>query len=330
MSHFQKSWHPSASFYEIVRRSEILHAIRAYFFQQKVTEVETPILSSAATVDPHIDSFYADFRPLGGGGKRCYLSTSPEFPMKRLLAAGSPDIYSLGRVFRNGEAGGRHNPEFTMLEWYRVGINQHQLMDDVTALLSSVCHYQELNRVSYGELFEQYFFIDPHTADTEQLAALVKQYVDTGLSDLTRNDCLDLLFSHTIEPSLGEREGDKLSGVFVYDYPASMAALARVTENAKGQKVAARFELFIQGVELANGYHELADSAEQAKRFQQDQQLREEMSLPAYPYDQYLVDALAAGFPDCAGVALGVDRLHMLLADTKDIRDVLAFGFFRA
>ena len=330
MPYSRDVWRPSATLLELQRRAKLLHGVRSYFYQQSVLEVETPMLSTYATVDPYIDSFYSDFRPSGAGVKRCYLHTSPEFPMKRLLASGSGDIYSLGRVFRNGEAGRRHNPEFTMLEWYRVGIDHHRLMDDVTGLLSSVCDYKEQRRVSYGELFEQYFAIDPHEADCQQLAALVRERIDDNLSELTRNDCLDLLFSHTIEPLLGESTEEQLSGVFVYDYPESMAALARVIDNDKKQKVAARFELFVQGVELANGYYELAESEEQAARFQRDQAFRRSAGLEVYPYDAHLVDALASGFPDCAGVAMGLDRLHMLLAGTRDIRDVLAFDFSRA
>lgn len=327
----QNQWQPTASHESLRQRGEILRGIRNYFYGQNVLEVETPMLSRCATVDPHIDSFQATFCPLGTDIRETlYLHTSPEFPMKRLLSAGSGDIYYLGRVFRNGEAGGRHNPEFTMLEWYRLGVDHHQLMNDVTSLISAVSPFEEEGRFTYKELFEKQLGIDPHEAADEELMALTQQHVDKGLSDLARNDYLDLLFSTCIEPELGESSKGGLKGVYVYDYPASMSALARLRTNEEGQKVAARFELFIGGFEVANGYHELADGSEQKARFEHSQKEREQLGLPVYPYDQNLVNALKSGFPDCAGVAMGIDRLHMLIAGTRDIKDVIPFDFFRA
>ncbi|WP_211827174.1 EF-P lysine aminoacylase EpmA [Kistimonas asteriae] len=324
-------WKPSASFSELRRRGELLRGIREYFHAEQVLEVETPMLSCAATVDPHIDSFSAEFCPVGTSARQTvYLHTSPEFPMKRLLAAGSEDIYYLGRVFRNGEAGGRHNPEFTMLEWYRLGIDHHALMDDVSALLASVTPFREVGRYSYQQLFEQHFEINPHTASDQALEKLVHEKVDASLQGLARNDWLDLLFSTVIEPELGGCENGQLEGVYVYDFPASMSALSRIMTDQAGQQVAARFELFINGVELANGYHELADGEEQDARFCNDQEERKSLGRPVYPYDQRMVNALKEGFPDCAGVAMGIDRLHMLMAETRQIADVLAFDFHRA
>ncbi|WP_062260477.1 EF-P lysine aminoacylase EpmA [Endozoicomonas arenosclerae] len=325
------NWKPSASISTLKQRADLFGRIRQYFDEQNVMEVDTPMLSASATVDLHIDSFVTTFLPIGGGKEQsCYLHTSPEFPMKRLLAAGSGDIYSLGRVFRNGEAGGRHNPEFTMLEYYRVGMNQHQLMDDMSELLSSVADFKELARVSYGHLFQEYFGINPHLASDEELARLVREKVDSSLDGLERNDCLDLLFSNEIEPGLGKSDSKQLNGVYVYDYPASMAALARLHTNEGGEQVAARFELFINGVELANGYHELTNAQEQHSRFQAEQDKRRELGRPVYPYDQRLVEGLKSGMPDCAGVAMGLDRLLMLMLDKKKIADVIAFDFSRA
>ena len=189
-------WCPSASLMALKQRAELLKGIRQYFDARSVMEVETPMLSAAATVDVFIDSFQLEYKPIGGSAsKDCYLHTSPEFAMKRLLAAGSGDIYSLGKVFRNGEAGGRHNPEFTMLEYYRVGIDQQVLMDDMTNLLSSVSGFAEVERVSYQDVFQRYLGTNPHTAKTEALLALVHQHIDVHLDGLDRNDCLDLLFS---------------------------------------------------------------------------------------------------------------------------------------
>ncbi|MTI13202.1 EF-P lysine aminoacylase EpmA [Sansalvadorimonas verongulae] len=324
-------WQPSASFENLRQRGEVLRNIREYFHKENVLEVETPMLSRHATVDPHIDSFQATFSPLGTSTcETLFLHTSPEFPMKRLLSAGSSDIYYLGRVFRNGEAGGRHNPEFTMLEWYRLNIDHHQLMDDVTGVVGAVTPFQECGRFTYKELFENELGVDPHEATDTELMTLTQKHVDKGLSGLARNDYLDLLFSTCIEPRLGKAGSGSLEGVYVFDYPASMSALARLRTNEQGQKVAARFELFIGGFEVANGYHELEDGDEQETRFEQAQKEREQLGLPVYPYDRNLVDALKTSFPDCAGVAMGVDRLHMLITGTRDIKEVIPFDFSRA
>ena len=327
----QDLWHPSASISTLKKRARLLREIRAYFDAQGVLEVETPMLSANATVDAYIESFATQFRPIGHETSQCcYLHTSPEFAMKRLLCAGSGDIYSLGKVFRNGEAGGRHNPEFTMLEWYRVGMDDQNLMDDVASLLAGVSNFQEVRRCSYGELFEQYLHLNPYIASDEQLRQLVRNKVDSRLQGLARNDCLDLLFSRFVEPNLQSSDLDVLSGYFVYDYPATMSALARLTTNADGHPVAARFELFVNGVELANGYHELLDASQQQARFEQEQQVRRERGYHIYPYDQNLIDALTHGMPDCAGVAMGIDRLLMLMLGTRNIADVLAFDFSRS
>ena len=324
-------WQPSAPLNNLHQRGNILRGIREYFHREQVLEVETPMLSRCATVDPHIDSFQAEYCPLGTDVKETlFLHTSPEFPMKRLLSAGCDDIYFLGRVFRNGEAGGRHNPEFTMLEWYRLDVDHHQLMDDVTGVIQAVTGFEEVGRFTYRELFENRLGIDPHEATEEELMQLTHKYVDASLSGLSRNDYLDLLFSTCIEPDLGGKDSHSLKGIYVYDYPASMSALSRIYKNEQGQRVSARFELFINGYEVANGYHELADGDEQQQRFEHDQLEREQLGKPVYPYDQNMVEALKQGFPDCAGVAMGIDRLHMLIEGTQSIKEVIPFDFFRA
>lgn len=324
-------WKPSASMMALKERATLLKSVRQYFDRNGVMEVETPMLSGAATVDVYINSFSTEYEPIGGDSlKTLYLHTSPEFPMKRLLTAGSGDIYSLGRVFRNGEAGGRHNPEFTMLEWYRVGMDQQRLMDDVSALLSSICDFSEVRRCSYGEIFQEKLNINPYRISDVDLDLLVQQRIDSGLAGLDRNDCLDLLFSRFIEPELGAKKGNQLEGVFIYDYPASMSALARLNTNDKGEQVSSRFELFINGTELANGYHELLDGEEQRKRFESEQDKRFERGFDRYPYDQRMVNALKHGMPDCAGVALGIDRLLMLVLGVDTIAEVIAFDFSRA
>lgn len=327
----ESNWRPSASLATLCQRAGLLKKIRQYLDSQHVMEVETPMLSGAATVDVFIDSFQVEYRAVGcSDSQNCYLHTSPEFAMKRLLSAGSGDIYSLGRVFRNGEAGGRHNPEFTMLEYYREGMDQQALMNDITCLLGAVSDFKEVSRISYGDVFKQYLKINPLSATVDELRALVHHHIDGHLNGLDKNDCLDLLFSTVIEPSLGNESSASMAGVYVFDYPASMSALARIHTNKEGEKVSARFELFVNGVELANGYHELQDANEQKARFTKEQKKRQALGCNVYPYDQHLVSALEHGLPDCAGVAIGIDRLLMLMLGKANITEVIAFDFHRA
>lgn len=312
-------WQPTASRQALEARARLLTQIRQFFADRGVLEVEVPLLAAATVTDPHIDSVQASCN-----GRTCYLQTSPEFAMKRLLASGSGPIYSLGKAFRNGESGRRHNPEFTMLEWYRPGFDDHRLMDEVETLIGAVMPLSGVERLSYRELFLRHLGVDPHTAALGQLKALARQQVEIDWDDDNRDTWLDILITHAIEPQLG-------AGLtFIYDYPATQAALARVCENNLGQPVARRFEAFVGGMELANGYWELTDNQEQARRFQADLVRRHELGLPAYPEDQRLLQALAAGLPDTAGVALGVDRLLMLVNGAESLEEVLAFPFARA
>ncbi|NVK42245.1 MAG: EF-P lysine aminoacylase GenX [Oceanospirillaceae bacterium] len=316
-----EDWRPSAPLDNLRRRAEILGRIRQFFAARDVMEVDTQQLSHRAVSDPFIDSIEAQFRPTPESpAQSLYLQTSPEYAMKRLLAAGAGAIYQLGKVFRNGEVGGRHNPEFTMLEWYRPGFDDSDLMDEVEALVAAVLPDFAPQQLSYRALFERELGIDPHRAGLAELQSLCRRHVDADFEDDSRDTWLNLLMSHVIEPRL---EG----GVFVYDFPASQSALARVREDAFGTPVAARFELFIDGMEIANGYHELTDAAEQGRRLEADQHSRAGLGLPQRPLETRLVAALDQGMPDCAGVALGVDRLVMLALGTRSIRDVIAFPF---
>lgn len=318
------SWQPTASLTALRRRAELLTLVRQFFAQRQVLEVETPMLSMAAVSDPQLQPFETRFEPDGGGsGLSLYLHTSPEYPMKRLLAAGSGPIWQLCRVFRNGEQGRRHNPEFSMLEWYRPGLDHHHLMDEVEALTQEVLAHASARRVRYADLFrEQFSGLDIHQCSVAKLAELGNLH--TGYrGELSRDGWLDLLFSHVIEPSL-------IAPTFVYAYPASQAALAQVVDGDDQVPVAARFEYFIQGMELANGYLELTDAAEQARRFAADQQQREAKGKAILPVDQHLVDALSSGMPESAGVALGFDRLLMLALGASHIDEVLAFPLARA
>ncbi len=291
----------------------MLQRIRAFFMQRGVLEVETPLLSAAGNTDPSIESI----RLFGEG----YLHTSPEFPMKRLLAAGSGDIYQICKVFRRGEAGRYHNPEFTMLEWYRLGFDAPQLIDEVLVLIRMLAADDGMQmteaRITYQSLFVTTLGLDPLTADLTELEGVA---LELGLHpgcDMPRDDWLDLLLSHCITPDFPP---DRLT--VITDYPASQAALARL--NADGQ-TAARFEVYWGGVELANGYHELTDGAEQRRRVQQELRERQQRNLSSVPVDERFLQAIDAGLPDCAGVALGIDRLLMKLLGAEHIREVISF-----
>jgi lysyl-tRNA synthetase class 2 len=294
-------------------------------------EVETPILSAAATPDPHLASFATVY---SGPGPRhqqtLYLQTSPEFPMKRLLAAGSGSIYQIARVFRDGEAGYRHNPEFTLLEWYRVGFDHHQLMNEVaelvTELLASRLALATPEWLSYRELFERHLELNPYRVTVAELAVVAKRQgvsIPPGMSAEEVDPWLDLLLTHCLEPHIGQ---GRLC--FVYDYPASQAALARLRHGEP--PVGERFELYLNGIELANGFHELDDAVEQRRRFMAENAARQTRGLPMMPLDENLLAALETGLPGCAGVALGLDRLFMLAAGKANLAEVLAFPFEQA
>ena len=320
-------WRPSASLDALRLRARVNAAIRAFFAARGVLEVETPVMSRAGNTDPNIASFALEFSGRTDGAARTrWLRTSPEFPLKRLLAAGLGDCYELGRVFRDGEAGGRHNPEFTMLEWYRLGIDHVALAREVAALvvecLALAGRAATLRETTYATLFAESLGVDAHREGIEGLrAALGDVVIDP--EGLTRDDWLDLLMTHRIQPAFA---ADAIT--IVHDYPASQCALARV--RAGDPPVAERFELYLGPLELANGYHELADATEQRARFERDRRMRHARGDRDVPMDEHLLAALDVGFPHCAGVALGVDRLLMAMLGTPRIADVLAFDFARA
>lgn len=312
-------------------RARLNAGIRDFFASRGVLEVETPILSMAGNTEPNIDSFHTDFSGhVDAGPRRRWLRTSPEYPLKRLLAAGIGDCYELGRVFRNGEAGGRHNPEFTMLEWYRVGWDHLRLIDETIALvrmgLALVGRDAAPTTVTYRELFRQALGVDPFDDDEAALRAPLAGIAIDG-DGLSRDDWLDLLFTHRIQPTFAD---ERIT--VVIDWPATQAALARIRRaSGPGEPpVAERYELYLGQVELANGYHELADAEEQRRRFARDLSVRSGRGAEEPVMDEALLAALAAGFPDCAGVAIGVDRLLMAMLETPRIADVLAYDFAHA
>lgn len=317
-------WQPATSPDLLVARARLNRTIRAFFDARGVCEVETPLLSHTIGTDPNLHPVTATYQAHPQApAATLYLQTSPEFAMKRLLAAGSGPIYQLCKAVRNGEQGAKHNPEFTMLEWYRPGFTLAQLMDEVEALAVAALGPLSCERVTYRNLFQRHLGIDPHTATLEQLHALVQRHIALHKAEQHRDTLLELLYGHVIEPALQKP-------TFIYDYPASQAALARLAIDAQGQQVALRFELVINGMEIANGYDELSDAAEQQRRFSADLALRKQRGLPEYPADQRLLAALQHGFPACAGVALGVDRLLMLQTGARRIDDVLTFPHDRA
>jgi lysyl-tRNA synthetase class 2 len=311
-------WYPSASINLIKSRAKLLSELRSFFSQRDVLEVETPVLSQAPVSDPYIEPFKLHQSNL-------YLHTSPEYSMKRLLCAGSGCIYQVARVFRAGEAGGKHNPEFSMLEWYRVGMNDHDLMAEVAELVNQLLLNDEnisllpVVKISYRELFEKKLGINPHEIDENSLAKLAQPYLGGATFELDKDGWLDILMTHAIEPTLVKKQL-----TFIYDYPASQAALARIMLDDNGVKIARRFELYVGGMELANGYWELTDGQEQQARFERD------ANNTGRTVDANLIAALNAGMPDCAGGALGLDRLLMLKENQKTISDVLAFDISRA
>ena len=327
-------WRPTASLDALKLRATLLTRIRAYFGGQGVLEVDTPVLSSAGATDPAIHSFTTTYHgPVPGAGNgselKLYLHTSPEFPMKRLLAAGSGSIYQLCKVFRDGESGGSHNPEFTLLEWYRTGFDHFDLMDDVERLLRTVLDgtrpVEPVDHWTYRDLFLEVTGMDPFTAAVKDMQAVLQEHGlhdPVGLTPDDRDAWLDVMMTHVIEPRLGP------GLVFIRDYPASQAALARLRPGQPA--VAVRFEVYLDGMELANGYHELTDAAELQRRFEKDNTRRDAQGSEAVAMDQKLLAALASELPDCAGVALGIERLLMIASQSASIEDVIAFPLARA
>ena len=305
----------------------MLQKVRQFFEQRSVLEVETPILCQAVGTDPNLDFFKTNLQ-WPPQNPTLYLQTSPEFAMKRLLAAGSGSIFQICKAFRNGESGRFHNPEFTMLEWYRVGFNLSQLMDEVAELISLLFGGQlnGVTRISYQALFSQHTGLDSLIFSPQAYYELAKDHgfhEAAAICGKSHALWLDFLFSHIVQPTLG---GDIL--YLVHGYPACFSSLARV--NADSPLITERVELFINGVELGNGYYELGDAIEQQQRFEKEIKLRREQNLAPVVKDQHLLAALSAGLPDCAGIAIGLDRVLMLLTGQSAIQNVIAFPIDRA
>jgi elongation factor P--(R)-beta-lysine ligase len=322
-------WRPSCDLQHLRMRAQMLAEIRVFFAARDVMEVETPLLSHTSGTDPQLDFFQTYYQtepqPL-----TLYLQTSPEFAMKRLLAAGSGSIYQICKAFRNGESGRLHNPEFSMLEWYRVDFSLSALMTEIAELLRILLapRYSVLaeRRLSYRQLFLEMSGLDPLNFEIQ---AFRKHALATGFPEAV-SLCgdqpllwLDFIFSHSLMPRM-------TMGVLylIYDYPAIQSSLAR--QSSEDCRVVKRFEAFMNGIELANGFHELADAKEQEQRFRNESELRQKTGRHAFNMDYRLLAALQSGLPDCSGVALGLDRLLMLVAAKTDIREVLSFPLSNA
>ena len=316
-------WQPGIDPSSLRYRSELLQSLRSFFQQRQVLEVDVPVLARSTVTDINIESINSVV-----SGNSGYLQTSPEYFMKRLLAAGSGDIFCLGKAFRDAESGRRHNPEFTLLEWYRCGWDEHQLIDEVAELISQLASLSAdaqlaVTKLSYGECFKSALGVDPHSAKLASLQQMAVDASSESWAQESRANCLDLLFSLNVEPQLPN------GLVFIYDYPACQAALAQLHLNVQGQSVSRRFEVFFNSMELANGYMELTDAAQQRQRFEKEVELRSAQNKPAVVIDEKLMAALDSGLPPCAGVALGVDRLLMQLLGTDAIDQVMAFSWQR-
>jgi len=314
------SWRPTATPAALVQRARMLRTARTFFDQRAVLEVETPILSAAAVSDPQIESLATQIAGLPG---RRYLCPSPEYAMKRLLAAGSGDIYQICKVFRDAERGRWHNPEFTMIEWYRLGVDDAVLMDEVEALLGQLLAPKRplgaAERLSFSAALQRHAGVDAFDSSDADLLDAARRHDIHCDAELDRDAKLDLLMGLIVGPRLGRERP-----CFVCDYPASQAALARLKPGLP--QVAARFELYLDGLELANGFHELTQPTEQRARFTHDLALRGARGQPQPPLDENLLAALEHGLPDCAGVALGFDRVVAIALGADRLADAMTFS----
>lgn len=322
-----QNWQPTTTLAAMQLRAATYAKIRQFFAERAVLEVDTPIMSHAAVTDVHLASVPALYQEIGSPKTQtCYLQTSPEYSMKRLLAAGSPSIYQICKVFRNGEVGRVHNPEFTLLEWYKLGWDDQQLMDEIDALMQLILATAPAEKLSYEQVFLKYVNLNPLTASIAALKQCALSHHINIVSSPDDNDkdmWLQLIMSEVIELQIG-----KEIPIFIYDFPATQAALARI--NPKNPAVASRFELYFKGVELANGFYELANATEQAARFDADLKKREQLKLALPPRDENFLAALAHGLPECAGVAIGLDRLIMIAAKATRLEQVISFPFHNA
>jgi len=324
------SWQPTLTWEYAQKRAQILQKIRQFFNERDVVEVETPALSQGTVTDVHLDAITCRYNFLNDSSTEqatnLYLQTSPEFHMKRLIASGYGCIFQIAKAFRHEEAGRFHNPEFTLLEWYRLGFDHFKLMKEVAELLKRVLVCAEPTQMTYQQLFIEWLSLDPLNATREQLLTLIKKHdkLSEWLTLEHNNDILlQFIFSELIEPHIGNE-----SPCFVYNFPRSQASLAKI--SPEDTRVAQRFECYFQGVELVNGFNELTDVDLQLERFQEDNRQRESFSLKTKPIETNFIAALTQGLPQCSGVALGIDRLIMLALKAEHIEQVISFPITRS
>ena len=313
-------WGPSATIEALRRRASIFERIRAFFRARGVLEVETPVLAGATSPETHLSSY--EVRPPGEEGIAGWLQTSPEFAMKRLLCAGSGPTFQIGKAFRAGEAGRLHNPEFSILEWYRPGFSYQDLIAEVEVLLLDLLGRREPRRMTYREAFRRFAGLDCKRASLNDLRGRCRTLGWDEARDADRDACLDFLLDRSVQGRLG-------TGVLtLYDFPATQCSCARLKPG--DPDIAERFEVFVDGIEVGNGYRELTDAQEQLNRFERDRQSRRRQGLPDTPVDHRLIAALSAGMPECSGVALGLDRVVMIASGCTRVDQVVSFSFTRA
>lgn len=320
-------WHPGASLDVLKLRAGLLARIHSFFADRQVMEVETPLLAAAGVTDPYLENLRTECRLTGQSTPaRLYLQTSPEYAMKRLLAAGSGPIYQITKAFRNGEAGKLHNPEFTLLEWYRPGFDMHDLMEEIEDLLIWLLQTDYCDRTTYAAVFKKFAKFDPLAISDDDLRDTAQRLgLGTAAAEKWERDAfLNWVMSKTVAPNLGA-----VRPLFLCNFPASQAALARIIPG-EDPPVAARFELFINGIEIANGFEELCDAGEQRQRFETDNTTRQARGLDVMSMDERLLAALEHGLPQCSGVALGFDRLVMVATKSQRIDEVMSFNISRA
>ena len=324
------NWQPTLSWQNAQKRSEVLHQIRQFFAERKVIEVETPALSQGTVTDVYLDALSCKYDFLAdspaGHSTELFLQTSPEFHMKRLLASGYGCIYQIAKAFRHEESGKNHNPEFTMLEWYRIGFDQFDLMTEVADLLQVVLGGNKAVLSSYQDIFMKTVSVDPLGTNFDELVGVLKKHGKAADWLIEMNDAdllLQFIFTEIIEPTIGLNEPQ-----FIYDFPVAQASLAK--RSIDDARVAQRFECYFEGIELVNGFNELTDATEQLARFEEDNAKRVVQGLPVKPIDKNFITALKHGLPQCSGVALGIDRLVMLALDCRQINEVVSFGIENA
>ncbi len=324
------AWQPTLTWHNAQKRAHILQQVRKFFTDRSVVEVETPALSLGTVTDVYLDAFSCRYNFLSNStleqSAPLYLQTSPEFHMKRLLASGYGCIFQIAKAFRHEDAGRYHNPEFTLLEWYRLGFDHFELMNEVAELLKTVLGCAEPIQVTYQQLFIEQLGLDPLEANRKQLIAVITE--NNKLSDWLLNEqnsdiLLQFIFNEIIEPNIG-----KSTPCFVYNFPQPQASLARTCPD--DNRVAQRFECYYQGIELVNGFNELTEAEQQIERFQEDNSQRTALALGEKPIDNNFISALSNGLPQCSGVALGIDRLVMLALKAEHIEQVISFPVERA